>query len=204
MGQYYRAIVTKQNGRSTVYNRYILRDGNAEYMLAKLTEHSWWYNEFVNAVCLSVYNRKDKNRIAWIGDYAETFLDFYGLDTFNNLNQNQISRLTRQCWDCKGKEVFPTDFTLDGLFLINHTKKQFIDCSLYYKNSVMKDKWCIHPLPIITCIGNGLGGGDYSYSTDDSTVDLVGAWAWDEISIENKTNRDYSEIKPIFKEKGWD
>ena len=74
MGQYYRAILKKQNGHITVYNRNVIRNGKAEYMMAKLTEHSWWYNELVNAVCLVAFQSKAANRIAWIGDYAHTYV----------------------------------------------------------------------------------------------------------------------------------
>ncbi len=207
MGQYYRAIVKKQNRRITVYNRYIMRNGEKEYMMAKLTEHSWWLNEFVNAVCLDVYNRKEKNRIAWIGDYAESYLECRELKSFNGLNQRQISRLTHQCWDCEGIAVEPTDFTLKDKYLINHTKGEYIDCNEFYKNSIMHSKygdWCFHPLPLLTCIGNSLGGGDYSSPTDDSTEDFIGSWAWNEISIEDNPPEGFTEILPIFKEQGWE
>lgn len=204
MGQYYRAIVKKQNGRIDVYNRYIMKNGEKEYTPAKLTEHSWWLHEFVNAVCLDVYNRKEKNRIAWIGDYAHTYLRCYNLKAFNGLNQRQIKNLSDRCWKSKGKAVEPTDFNLDGLFLVNHTKEEYVDCSKYYKRNVMGDGWCLHPLPLLTCIGNGLGGGDYNSPTDDSTEDYVGAWAWDEISITDNPVYDYFPIEPIFKDKGWD
>lgn len=204
MGQYYRAMVKKQNGRIDVYNRNVVREGKEELTFAKLTEHSWWYNDFVNAVCLDVYSRKEKNRIAWIGDYAHTFLRYMDLKSFNGLNQRQIKRLSDRCWKCKGRAVELTDFTLDGLFLINHTKKQYVDCNKFYKDNVTSDEWCVHPLPFLTCIGNGLGGGDYTNPTDNSTEEYVGAWAWNEISIADKPVEDYSKIFPIFKEKGWD
>ncbi len=207
MGQYFRAIVKKLNRRIDVYNRNILRDGKEEYMMAKLTEHSWWRNEFVNAVCLAVYERKEKNRIAWIGDYADTFLECMDLKTFNGLNQMQIKRLCEQAWGCNGISIPPTDFTLDGLYLINHTKQEYINCTKYFNASVMHSKygdWCMHPLPILTCIGNGLGGGDYHSPTDNSTEEYIGSWAWNEISIEDKPVADFTEISPIFKETGWE
>lgn len=62
----------------------------------------------------------------------------------------------------------------------------------------------MHPLPILTCIGNGLGGDDYHSPTDDSTDEYIGAWAWDEISIEDKPIEGFTEISPIFKETGWE
>ena len=64
--------------------------------------------------------------------------------------------------------------------------------------------WCIHPLPLLTCIGNGLGGGDYTDTTDDSTEDYVGYWAWNKISIADTAPDDYTELSPIFKENGWE
>ena len=204
MGQYYRALVKKQNGRIIAYNRDVIRNGKCEYMVAKLMEHSWWLNDFVGGVCLDIYNSKETVRVAWIGDYAHTYLDCYDLSKFNGLNKRQITRMTNRCWNCKGIAIPVNNFTLDGLFLINHTKKEYVDCNEYYKDNVMSDEWCIHPLPLLTCIGNGLGGGDYTSPTDDSTEDYVGAWAWDEISIADKPIEDYSKIFPIFKEKGWE
>ena len=124
--------------------------------------------------------------------------------SFNGLNKQQIRRLYKRCWACDGKAVDTTDFTLDGFFLINHTKKQYVDCSEYYKRSITSDGWCLHPLPILTCIGNGLGGGDYTSPTTDSTEHYIGAWAWDEISIADKPVDGYCEIALTFKEKLWE
>lgn len=204
MGQYYRTMMKKQNGRITVYNRNVIRNGEPEYMVAKLMEHSWWLNDFVNGVCLDIYNSKETVHIAWIGDYAHTYLDCYNLKEFNGLNKQQITRMTKRCWNCKGIAVPANDFTLHGLYLINHTKRQYVDCSEFYKDNISSDEWCVHPLPFLTCIGNGLGGGDYTRPTADSTEDYVGAWAWDEISIADKPIIDYMKIFPVFKEEGWD
>lgn len=198
MGQYYRAITQKQNGTITVYNRNIIRNGEEEYMVAKLTEHSWWLNEFVNAICLDVYQRHEPTRIAWVGDYADD------IDSINGLDNEKITKLHRHCWDCKGVAVMPTDFTLKDKYLVNHSGCEYVDCNKYYKNSLMKDGWCMHPLPLLTCIGNGLGGGDYCSPTDDSTAELVSTWAWDEISIMDEPPKDYEELVVTFKEKGWD
>ena len=63
-------------------------------------------------------------------------------------------------------------------YLVNHDKKQFVD-----KTKVPKDKdgWRIHPLPLLTCEGNGRGGGDFRGESE-----LVGSWARDIISVESK------------------
>lgn len=197
-------MVKKQNGRIVVYNRYVIRNGITEYTVAKLMDHSWWYNDFVNAVCLELYVGKEKRRIAWIGNYADTFIDCFGMTSFKGLNKQQINRIYKRCWNCDGIPVPTTDFTLDGKYLVNHTKRQYVDCTEYYKRSVMTEKWCLHPLPILTCIGNGLCNEDYSSPTDDSTEHYIGAWAWDEISITDKPVTDYTEIALVFKDKGWD
>lgn len=207
MGQYYKAIV-KKNGRMTVYNRNILRDVNCEYTPAKLTEHSWWLNEFVNAVCLDIYERKGNHRVAWVGDYAKSFLHNINRKSFNRLNGKQIARLHEQAWRCEGVAVSPTDFTLSGKYLVNHTKKEYFDGSLYFEKSCMHTKdngdWCMHPLPLLTCIGNGWGSGDYKSPTADSTKEYIGAWAWNELSIEDIPPAEYVEIYPVFKERGWE
>ena len=40
MGQYYRPIL-KINNRIEILNRDLIIDGEKEYVMAKLTEHSW-------------------------------------------------------------------------------------------------------------------------------------------------------------------
>ena len=95
MGQYYRAIIQKQNGITTAYNRYLIRDGKEEYTFAKLMEHSWWYNEFVNAVCLEIYKEQKPVRIAWVGDCADD------VEEQNNLDSEQIQKLHKLTWDLK-------------------------------------------------------------------------------------------------------
>ena len=205
MGQYYRVLEKENNKRLIVYNRNIIVDGKEEYMVAKLTEHSWWYNPFVNAVCEKIYNDARKSRIIWMGDYAKQFAS--NLEgTHNGLTPLKIRRYHKRCWatDSTTFSIPSTEFTLEGKYLINHTKKEYINCSTYFENSVMTDNWCMHPLPLLTCIGNGYGGGDYKSPTLGSSIELVGMWAWDEISIDDDPISEYTEIFPVFKEEGWE
>ncbi len=204
MGQYYYILMKEENKNTVVYNRDLIVNGKKEYTMAKLTEHSWWYNPMVNAIVEKIYLAKNPVQIIWMGDYACDFINEG--ETFNGLTYNKIQKLHQRCWgdDSKTDVLFSTEFTLNDIYIVNHTKKQYIDCSLYYKNSLMKDGWCLHPLPLLTCIGNGLGGGDYRYPTDNSTTELVGTWAYDKITITDNPIADYEEIQPIFKEKGWD
>ena len=55
--------------------------------------------------------------------------------------------------------------------------------------------WCISPIPLMTAVGNGRGGGDY----DGVNFDKVGSWAWDEVSIGKKISDDYKKLDIYFK-----
>ena len=205
MGQYYRTLLKEGNGKLTVYNRNIIVDGEEEHIGSKLTEHSWWHNPFVNAVCQRIYKSEKRFRVIWMGDYANQFADRLDGKPHNSLTPKKIRHYYNRCWRKTNTTIAipTTDFTLDGKFIINHSKRVYVTCSNYYKDSVESNGWCLHPLPLFTCIGNGLGCGDYNKPTIGSTVDLIGMWAWDEISIEDQApakEENYAEIFPTFKE----
>jgi hypothetical protein len=70
-------------------------------------------------------------------------------------------------------------------YILNHTTKQFVD-----KTKVpINDGWQIHPLPLLTCEGNGRGGGDY---LGDNTI--IGTWARHIISVDKQVPEDYTEL----------
>ena len=48
----------------------------------------------------------------------------------------------------------------------------------------------MHPLPILTCEGNGRGGGDFHKGDD-----LVGKWARNRVTVANEVPEGYSEIE---------
>lgn len=65
MGQHYNVVIKNKN-TIIAYNREV--DG--KYTMAKLTEHSWWYNPFVSSITKLLY--KNPCQVAWIGDYSQT------------------------------------------------------------------------------------------------------------------------------------
>ena len=92
-------------GQCKVFDRSV----NGEYTFAKLLEHSWWNNTFVNAFSAFLYN--NPGRVCWVGDYATEPDDF---------KLNVPAAITRpnykKVW---GKNVTlltcaPSDFTLNG------------------------------------------------------------------------------------------
>jgi hypothetical protein len=71
-------------------------------------------------------------------------------------------------------------------YIINHSKKQFVD---KMASKAEEEGMKYHPLPLLTCEGNGRGGGDYR---GDSP--LIGSWARDVISVEVEAPADYKEL----------
>ena len=192
-GQYFRPVLSK-NGKVTVFNR----DVNNEYTMAKLTEHSWWLNPMVNYVAKQLYC--ERGRLAWVGDYAED----------SELKELGMNRNMKQVWDSKGvgitidKNQDNFTFLLDNKFLVNHDKKLYVDLKEYKKLSDSKNSYCgkgwvLHPLSLLTAIGNGRGGGDYN-GFNYPCFDLVGTWAWDLISIEDKAPKGYKKLDLCFME----
>lgn len=174
MGQYYKVIIlAEKDTTNKEYIRFFINiwDG------VKLTEHSYLKNPFVNAVefLLSPLGPLYKSRIVWAGDYADEEDDSENL---YHLAENEIS-----------KEYIPKPEKLNQeyKYIVNHTKKQYIDKSKYV---------LFHPLPLITAEGNGRGGGDYRGSHEDK----IGSWSRDVISIEKELLPEYTEIEYKFGE----
>ena len=175
MGQYYRPVV-ELDDEITVYNR----DVDEEYTMAKLTEHSWIGNHLMSAISEKFY--MTKGRLLWCGDYAED-------------DEIEKTGLTvRDIWDVEGKGVAKADFEIDWLYLCNHDTKEFVNIEKYIKNSTDKDDWCMHPLSLLTAVGNQRGGGDY-YGVNS---DLVGIWFWNLISFEPQIPEGYKEFEIQF------
>ena len=190
MGQYYRPILGDEYGLNCkVFDRSV--DG--EYTMAKLLEHSWWFNPFVNAFSEFLY--KEPSRVAWVGDYANAPDDF----CFYNCSAFYVP-CYKAIWDngVNLETVSSSDFTLDGKFLLNHDTKQFVDLDEYKKASVDKHGWTIHPLPLLTAVGNDRGGGDFYEG--NTGYENVGIWAWHLISIEDKPPNAFLKFELVFKE----
>ena len=169
MGQYYKATSLNEFGnpvRSWVYSH----DYDSGL---KLMEHSWMLNPFVSAVEGLLVEGGDwyKKPVVWAGDYAD---NEFGLD-------KNIYSLCGDDKNVKPQQIQPMTYR----YIINHTKKQYVD----KMNVPDKDGWRIHPLPLLTCEGNGLGGGDFRGESD-----LVGIWARNKISVSNEVPEEFTEL----------
>ena len=192
MGQYYKPVIlgekTEENHETVKAWMYSHEYGDG----LKLMEHSYQGNNFVSTFEKQLSRKGDyhKSRVVWAGDYAD---EEPGLKIINE-GKEYDANLYSLCND--KNEIKPKVSKTDTYpYILNHTKKLFVD-----KNKVPEIKdWegaKIHPLPLLTCEGNGRGGGDFR----GDEKGIVGSWARDVISVE-KTNplvttdtMDYKEI----------
>jgi hypothetical protein len=141
----------------------------------KLMEHSYIGNNFVSAFETLIQN--NPKRVVWAGDYA---------DECKQRKTNLYSR-------CKDDlKVIPNELNDDTYsFIINHSKKMFVDKNKVTERSAdWADGMKIHPLPLLTCEGNGRGGGDFS----GDEKGIVGTWARDVIEVSDKKPEGFDEL----------
>lgn len=152
----------------------------------KLMEHSYIGNPFVSAFEFQISEDGPfyKSRVVWAGDYADTEPesdhDGPGLE-MNGKNLYSMA-MDEERPNLKLQKPLIRDTSMYR-YIVNHTKKQYVD-----KQNFIDD---LHPLPLLTCEGNGRGGGDYRGSSET----LCGSWARDVISADRKAPEGYSELR---------
>ena len=177
MGQYYYpcSIEKKQHVYGHDY-------GNG----LKLMEHSWIGNGFVEIVenLIKKGGAWFKDRIVWAGDYAD----------------NEKGRKKNLHTICENNKTTPSPYVRKKgeqklRFLVNLDTNEYVDLNKVPVTEVYvwkdektgkksKTVYRIHPLPILTCEGNGRGGGDYHGNSN-----LVGRWARNRVIMQkNKPN----------------
>ena len=168
MGQYYYPIILNSDGKIVVW----MCAHNYNNGL-KLMEHSYLGNNFVSTFefGLSPEGPHYKSRVVWAGDYADK-----ELDQEKNLYQmcDEYTMISPQVKETKMYR-----------YIINHSKKQFVDKTKAPK----QENFAVHPLPLLTCEGNGRGGGDYRGESP-----LIGSWARDIISVEEVAPEGFEEL----------
>ena len=168
MGQYYYPIILNSDGKIVVW----MCAHNYNNGL-KLMEHSYLGNNFVSTFefGLSPEGPHYKSRVVWAGDYADK-----ELDQEKNLYQmcDEYTMISPQVKETKMYR-----------YIINHSKKQYVDKTKAPK----QENFALHPLPLLTCEGNGRGGGDYRGESP-----LIGSWARDVISVEEVAPEGFEEL----------
>lgn len=195
MGQYYFPVLSR-DGKKT-FTSYRAKDLGG----LKLMEHSWWCNNLTCAISKKIY--KKPQHVWWCGDYAVDRLydkekDEYYVDPET---EEPLKTVYDVAWgEHREPKRVTSDFTLDGKFLCNHTKKIYMDCDEYFNAPQNKswENWVIHPLPLLTAVGNGQGGGDYWSEEGKSDV---GSWAGDKISVRDVPIKGYKKVFYNFVER---
>jgi hypothetical protein len=150
----------------------------------KLMEHSYIENSMMNAVenLLAPSGAWHNTRIVWAGDYADKEPDGQNLwDMYDDEGSKLVDHIPFSELNIVKDETLT--------FVVNHDKKEYVDL----RTVEHTDGWKIHPLSLLTCEGNGRGGGDFH--GDD---ERIGTWARDHISMEREKPEGYTEINGTF------
>jgi len=176
MGQYYKPISIDK--KQFVYSHAY---GNG----LKLMEHSWIGNDFVGVVedLIAEGGAWHGDKIVWAGDYA---------DEDKNRKNNLYTIVSMK----KHSEIRPRKTDNKYRYVINMDTKEFVDTKKIPLSDVYTDEkgkewpYTIHPLPILTCEGNGRGGGDLRKESD-----LVGSWARNRVTVSTRKPKGFTEIE---------
>lgn len=181
MGQYYKP--TNLTKKQWLYSHHY--DNGL-----KLMEHSYIGNNFVSAVenLLIAGGAWYKNSIVWAGDYADEEPE----NEWTNVQDEYPNKSIYSIIGTDENEIQPEVVYRDAKnrWLCNWSKMEFVDLEAVESKD---DDWKIHPLPLLTCEGNGRGGGDF-HKEDDR----IGTWARDIISIEENLPDGFREIDGTF------
>ena len=182
MGQYFRGAVLKKNHKLAKQPVLFALRPSEFNNLAKLMEHSYIGNHYVNAymeMISDVDGMYFGYPFVWVGDYADNVKDkdYYN---FANIATNKYIGYSDKL---KGIKEYK--------YLVNFSKKEYVIIPKY--NPAI---WQMHPLSLLTASGNGRGNGDY-YGPDE---DNVGRWAVDRIGATNSESwlQGMKEIKIGF------
>lgn len=192
MGQYYKFMIGNVDDYQIPYGIDAWSYDNG----AKLMEHSYVGNGFVDAAVrlLEQWSSIDKPaRVVWMGDYGDD--DLPEIINQNKKDSNKCLFLYHaycNAWRYPGEDFMPA-MDIDELPLrdyeLRHHSRNGVFIDLDRKEYVRivekpeeKDEngwpvYQIHPLPLLTSVGCGNGGGDYY----GACMDWVGAWAGDHV-----------------------
>ena len=212
MGQYYKPVVLnqdwKENEKPVAASLLCYDFGNG----AKLMEHSYVGNNFVNAAIemIKIVGGGKAVPFVWVGDYADPvetknhpvkldkdgYIDGGGIDIFECAcdfiykDGGSSDDKTKEY-----KELLQKVMSSDPKgcrYIVNETKREFVKVP-----KLSHKRYQIHPLPILCSSGNGRGGGDYGYY-ESKNNGVVGRWAYDEIRITDE------DPEPLgYKHCGW-
>ena len=188
MGQYWKAIMSDKNGENVV------TFGMPTYF-PKLMEHAYYGNDYVEYVCMFLSQRQH-SRICWLGDYAEN-------EDFEELFTDKKFYPSFEIEDVWNDDLLPVvtniqvDFKSINKFLINYDTKEFINLNKNFELAG-NDKLKIHPLPLLTAVGNDKGFGDFHEKFATQGYENVGKWTWNLIGLKDSPPENFTEANYVF------
>jgi hypothetical protein len=166
-------------------------------------EHSWVGNAFVKVVeaLIAEGGAWHGDRLVWAGDYADP--EKGKTKRIKDDRDGKMKTVKLNLWDLIDDRVDPAMKIKpcggkNYRYVINLDTKEFIDTKKIPLSDVYTDdkgkEWpyTIHPLPILTCEGNGRGGGDL-HKEDP----LVGKWARARVTVSNVLPKAHEGFKRI-------
>ena len=150
---------------------------------AKLMEHAYIGEGVVEAVMQQI--AENPARVVWAGDYADEEPGHGDKNLYGIASGKPNGHIT-------GGDGYGSD-----RYLINLDRREYVDL---HAAPAIKD-WAGHyisPLALLTCEGNGRGGGDFRGDNP-----LVGAWSRDLLTAAPKgwdDGADWTEVTPNFYE----
>jgi len=192
MGQYYKVIILADNKKNNNFIIILYINPSKYDCGSKLMEQAYIHTKLLNTVeyLISPSGKFYKSRIVWAGDYADEEKNIN-----NNDNQDEYDEpmnLYHLAEDYSDYEISITHNMSDYKYIVNHTKKQYVDKYQNYTKGINE----IHPLPLLVSEGNGQGGGDYF----GNNKELCGTWSRDFISVEKEIPEDYTKLNCDFSE----
>lgn len=194
MGQYYIPVVLNGTGGKVIgsFSPYDYENG------MKLMEHSYLGNKLVGSVVakalyMSVSTGKTVT-LAWVGDYATLEEDVRtGYYTGQNRDYERIFNRAQKAADNKvgrvpsdDEEIKKAFKNIDNVVFYNNIRKEKLSLQDYRKAQIANrlangtptyrdnpEDFIIHPIPLLTALGNGKGGGDY----EGTCMEWIGKWA---------------------------
>lgn len=187
MGQYYKGVILPKDYRENVQAVAEVAETAWDWQNgAKLMEHSYINNEYVQMYVSLLANQFNGYPFVWCGDYADDIRCHIEGKTQSVIDEEYEDELIPYTFKPKTKvKGVPT---VNIRYVYNYDTKEYVDLE-----TVEGD---IHPLPLLTCSGNGRGGGDY-WGQDNKNV---GRWAYNHIGAGNEIPEGFTELKTKFKE----
>lgn len=187
MGQYYKPCILttdKEKIKEWAYS-HTLGEG------LKLMEHSYIGGNMTSLIETRLADNPQP--LVWAGDYADDNLyervESEGSEILyeNMPDTSNVDKYSEEYYNLVDSVLSPQKLGGDWKYIINHDKGEYIN-----KDKVPAGKWgsTIHPLPLMTCEGNGRGGGDFR----GNGKGLIGTWARDNISISKEVPSEFKEI----------